>query len=264
MSAGSMADEISGGAALAFRRSVFVGRRRKDQARSARVPGGTLMRRNTWAALAAVACLSTAAVQAGWPFSSDEGPRRGTDEWYAMHADDPVGERQVYKFGKLWPPKPRPTGPKQLFIHKYHTQKYWPYPYVTGDRAAVRGVWQSQVDNGWQMATTLYEYHFDPETNALNSAGERQLQWILQSAPADQRQLYVQSMNDSVANQLRVANVQMAATNLAGADAVGPVALRVTHAAGRPAEEVNWILEQQQALRVPPQIQYTAPTSKAK
>jgi hypothetical protein len=113
------------------------------------------------------------------------------------------------------------------------------------------------------MATTLYEYHFNQETNALNGAGERQLQWILQSAPADQRQLYVQSMNDPVANQLRVANVQMAATNLAGADAVAPVTLRVTHAAGRPAEEVNWILEQQQTLRVPPSIQYTAPASNA-
>lgn len=222
------------------------------------------MLRKRWAAIAAVACLSTACVQAGWPFSTDEGPRRGSEEWYAMHADDPVGERQVYRFGKMWPMRPRPTGPKQLAVHKYHTQKYWPYPYVCGDRAAVRGVWQSQVENGWQMATTLYEYHFDRETNTLNGAGQNQLLWIMQSAPAEQRQLYVQSLNDPAANQMRVASVQLAATNLAGADAVPPVALRVTHAAGRPAEEVNWILEQQQALRVPPSIQYTAPTSKAK
>ena len=234
-----------------------------DRICSGHVPGGTLVLRKRWAAIAAVACLSTACVQAGWPFSTDEGPRRGSEEWYAMHADDPVGERQVYRFGKMWPMRPRPTGPKQLAVHKYHTQKYWPYPYVCGDRAAVRGVWQSQVENGWQMATTLYEYHFDRETNTLNGAGQNQLLWIMQSAPAEQRQLYVQSLNDPAANQMRVASVQMAATNLAGADAVPPVALRITHAAGRPAEEVNWILEQQQALRVPPSIQYTAPTSKA-
>ena len=212
--------------------------------------------------MAAAACLSTACVQAGWPFTSD-GPRRGTEEWYAMHADDPVGERQVYRFGKMWPPHPRPVGPSQLCVHKYHTQKYWPYPYVCSDRAAVRGVWQSQVDNGWQMATTLYEYHFNQETNALNEAGQKQLLWILQSAPAEQRQLSVQSLNDPVANQMRVASVQTAAANLAGADAVPPVTLRVTHAAGRSAEEVNWILEQQLELRVPPTIEYAAPKSNA-
>ena len=180
-----------------------------------------------------------------------------------MHADDPVGERQVYRFGKMWPPHPRPVGPSQLCVHKYHTQKYWPYPYVCSDRAAVRGVWQSQVDNGWQMATTLYEYHFNQETNALNEAGQKQLLWILQSAPAEQRQLSVQSLNDPVANQMRVASVQTAAANLAGADAVPPVTLRVTHAAGRSAEEVNWILEQQLELRVPPTIEYAAPKSNA-
>jgi len=214
-------------------------------------------------AIAAAACLSTASVQAGWPFSIDEGPRHGSDEWYELRASDPIGERQVYKFGKFWPTRPRPTGPKQLWVHKYHAQKYWPLPYVCGDRAAVRGVWQSQVDNGWQMATTLYDYHFNPETHALNSSGQQHLQWILQSAPAEQRQLYVQSVNDSVVNQARVSTVQLAAVNLAGADAIAPVALRVTHAVGRPAEEVGWIFEQQQTLRVPPSIQYSAPVSKA-
>lgn len=221
------------------------------------------MQRNRFAAIAAAACLWTANAQAGWPFYTD-GPPRGSDEWYAMHADDPVGERQVYKYGKMWPMRPRPTGPRQLAIHKYHAQKYWPLPYVCGDRAAVRGVWQSQVDNGWQMATTMYVYHFDEETNALNSAGETQLRWILESAPQEQRQLYVQSVNDSVVNQSRVASVQQAVINLAGADAMPSVALRVTHAVGRPAEEVEWIYEQQQALRTPPSIPYSSPASKAK
>ena len=221
------------------------------------------MVRKNLAALAAVACLSAGSIQAGWPFSADEGPRRGTDEWYALRASDPIGERQVYKYGKVWPMRPRPTGPKQLWIHKYHAQKYWPLPYVCDDRAAVRGVWKAQIDNGWQMATTLYDYHFNPDTNTLNTSGEHHLQWILQSAPAESRQLYVQSVNDAAVNQSRVAAVQLAAANLAGPDAVSPVALRMTHAAGRPAEEVSWIFEQQQSLRVPPKIEYTSPASKA-
>ena len=221
------------------------------------------MIRKSLAAMAAAACLSAAYAQAGWPFSSD-GPIRGSDEYYEMHASDPVGERQVYKYGKTWPIQPRPTGPKQLWVHKYHTQKYWPHPYQCDDRATVRAVWQAQINNGWQAATTMYVYHFNEETQALNSAGLQHLQWILESAPAEQRQLYVQSVTDSSLNQTRIANVQQAAANLAGADAVGPVALRVTHSVGRPAEEVSWILEQQQTLRVPPSIQYSAPASKAK
>ena len=214
-------------------------------------------------AIAAAACLSSGGSQAGWPFSS-EGPRRGSDEWYEMRASDPVGERQKYKFGKIWPRNARPSGPSQLCVHKYHAQSIWPYPYLCEDRAAVRSVWQAQVDNGWQMATTLYAYHFNPDTHELNSAGMMHLQWILESAPTEQRQLFVQSINDAAVNQMRIATVQAAATNLAGPDAILPVALRVTHAVGRPAEEVDWIFEQQNALRVPPRIEYTAPTSKAK
>ncbi len=181
-----------------------------------------------------------------------------------MRANDPIGERQVYKYGRFWPPRPRPTGPNQLWIHKFHTVKYWPQPYQCDDRAAVRGVWQTQIDNGWQTASTFYDYHFNADTQRLNSAGEQHLQWLLQTAPAEQRQLFVQSVNNPGVNQSRVASVQQAATNLTGVDSVAPVALRVTHSAGRPAEEVEWIMEQQQTLRVPPSIQYTAPASKAK
>lgn len=227
------------------------------------VPGGTIVLRKSLAALAALACLSTVELQAGWPFTSD-GPPRGSDEWYAIHANDPVGERQVYKYGRFWPPQPRPTGPKQLFMHKYHTQKYWPMPYVCGDRDAVYSVWNSQADNGWQSITTLYDYHFDPETNALNHSGQRHLQWILQSAPPERRRISVQASNDPVINQTRVSNVQVAAASVAGASPVSDVALRTTYPAGRPAEEVQWIHEQQQTLRTPPQIQYTAPASSAK
>lgn len=214
------------------------------------------------AAVAVVACFSSVELQAGWPFSSD-GPPRGSDEWYALRATDPVGERRVYKYGKFWPPQPRPTGPKQLFMHKYHTQKYWPMPYVCGDRDAVYSVWNSQAENGWQMMTTLYDYHFDPVTNALNHSGQQHLLWILQSAPAERRRISVQTSTDATVNQMRVSNVQIAAAGVPGAGPVGDIALRTTPSAGRPAEEVQWIYEQQQTLRTPPQIQYTAPASAA-
>lgn len=228
------------------------------------VPGGTIVLRKSLAAIAALACLSAVELQAGWPFSSDNGPPRGSEEWYAMHANDPIGERRVYKYGKFWPPQPRPVGPNQLFMHKYHTQKYWPMPYVCADRDAVTSVWNAQADNGWQMITTLYEYHFDPETNSLNHSGKQHLQWILQSAPPERRRISVQASNDPAINQLRVSNVQVAAAAVPGSSPVSDIALRVTHSVGRPAEEVNWIFDQQQSLRTPPQIQYTPLGSGAK
>ena len=221
------------------------------------------MRRFTLAALAALACLSAVELQAGWPFFSKDGPPRGSDEWYAMHASDPIGERRVYKYGKFWPPQPRPTGPKQLWVHKYYTQKYWPLPYVCEDRATTVGVWDTHSANGWQMATTLYDYHFDQESQALNQAGQSHLLWILTSVPAERRHISVQSAMDPSISQIRLANVQAAATSLQGNASVD-VALSMTPAAGRPAEEVQWLYEQQQSLRTPPQIQYSAGASSSK
>ena len=54
----------------------------------------------------------------------------GSDQWWAEKAALPVGTRQKCWKGKLWPPYPRPTGPKQQFTHLYHAAHYWPYPYV--------------------------------------------------------------------------------------------------------------------------------------
>lgn len=210
----------------------------------------------TLAAFAVMACLSAIDLRAGWPFSSN-GPPRGSDEWYAMHANDPVGERRVYKFGKFWPPQPRPTGPKQLYVHRYYTQKYWPLPYACEDRAATIAVWDAHTANGWQMATTMYEYHFDPETHALNHSGQAHLNWIMSSVPPERRHISIQASADPTTSQIRLANVQAAAAGYQSSGAVD-IALRSTPAAGRPAEEVQWIYEQQQQLRTPPQIQYTA------
>ena len=39
--------------------------------------------------------------------------KRWSPEWYAAEAGEPVGARQKLKYGKMWPPYPRPTGKKQ-------------------------------------------------------------------------------------------------------------------------------------------------------
>lgn len=194
-------------------------------------------------------------VSAGWPFSADGGPRRGTEEWYAAHADDPVGARQKYAFGKLWPERPRPTGPHQLFIHKYHAAHHWPYPYVCADRADVQNIMETQVVNGWIEATTLYDYHFDEATQELNQAGVAHLQWIVSHAPVQYRQTHIASTANPEFNNVRLLSVQKSVSALTG-DSSLSIASRVTHSVGRPAAEVQAIHEARLSGALPPVISY--------
>jgi hypothetical protein len=205
--------------------------------------------------------LSTPALTwGGWPFTS-EGPRKGSREYYEMHAGDPVGERQVYKYGKLWPPQPRAMGEPLPCVHRFYANHYWPFPYNLMDRADVNAVSDAQIMNGWISATTLYDYHFDAETNALNSAGQAQLAWIMANVPVEHRRAFVATTGDSVRNDLRVAQVQSAVANLIGDPGSLPIALRVSTPTGRPAREVDAIFKQRFENMDPPIIPYAAPTS---
>ncbi|MFG0335151.1 MAG: hypothetical protein ACF8TS_17480 [Maioricimonas sp. JB049] len=202
-------------------------------------------------------CLAPVLAHAGWPFSS-EGPTRGTPEFYEWRATDPVGARQEYKYGKLWPPRPRPVGRKQLPIHKYHAAHYWPYPYTCQDRASVTIMANTQVANGWLAATTFHEFHFDPVTHELNSSGQRHLQWLLTDVPPQFRQAYVAAPLDQSAGDRRVASIQAQADRLAGADAMLPVVLRTATPHGRPAHETQMIHDGRIQNMLPPTIQYTS------
>jgi hypothetical protein len=205
--------------------------------------------------------LSVSAVaSAGWPFTTD-GPRKGSREYYEMHAGDPVGQRQKVKYGKVWPPQPRAAGEPLPFIHRYYANCYWPYPYNLMDRADVNAVSDMQVMNGWISATTLYSYHFDQETNALNSSGLAQVEWIMANVPVEHRRAFVATTGDVVKNDLRIAQVQQAVTNLVGDASSLPIALRVSTPSGRPALEVQNIFEERINNMERPVIPYTAPTS---
>lgn len=209
--------------------------------------------------LHALAILLTAPAwsQAGWPFSSDDGPPRGTPEWYEMRAADPVGAPQKYHWGKFWPPRPRPTGPGQTFIHKYHTAHYWPYPYIFEDRAAVESAFQMQAERGWEACSTLYDYHFDPSTHQINAAGRKHLRWILATAPEGLRQTYVAMAEDPAYNGVRLQTAQQAAELLVGVGNAPPLELRYAAPAGRPSNEVQAIHEGRLKNMPQPVIQYT-------
>lgn len=201
-----------------------------------------------WSLCGAIVCgtLVPSAVSAGvfpWPWNVTHPPkmtphRAEREAYYAQRACDPIGARQVYKHGKLWPPFPRPTGPANLPSHLYHAEHYWPYPYNCQDREYVRAISASQISNGWVTMTTLYDYHFD-DTQQLNESGRLQLRWILENAPTRHRHAFVQAGVNQATSDARVAAVKQEAVQLVGADQVPPVLVRVTSPLGRPAEEVD-------------------------
>lgn len=161
------------------------------------------------------------------------------EEKWADRATDPPGTRQVYKYGKLWPPQPRPTGREQSWKHKFHHAHYWPYPYNDTDRQIVRDTLAQQTAGGWVLATTLHDYHFNAETNELNSAGRSHLYWIMTSVPAQFRTVFVAHGLSPQVDEVRVATVDRSAREFG--EQVPPVVMRHSFPSGRPADEADTI-----------------------
>jgi len=177
-------------------------------------------------------------------------------DWYSRRALDPVGSRQRYTKGKLWPPYPRPEGLSMLPSHRFHTAHYWPFPYVCQDRASVREFTAVQANAGWTNQTTLYESHFDPDTQVLTRSGFLHLKWIVTSAPPQRRVVYVQTGDTSAISELRLTSVRGTVEELVGAKNAPPVIPRVTAPIGRNALEVDRIqrgeMDSQPAPRISP------------
>jgi len=214
------------------------------------------MMRLTWMSCLLVLLGVCQSAQAGWPFFSEDGLRRGTPEYYQARAGEPAGTRQKFLYGKMWPVRPRPVGPEQTFVHKYHSAHYWPHPYVCADREVMRSTMQMQTTNGWQAGTTLYDYHFDPSTNALNIAGQERLYWIMTHVPVQYRTAFVASARDPQSNSVRTMNVENEIARVAGNGTSIPVVVRAASPLGRPATEVDAIIKAANGAAPPPSITY--------
>lgn len=162
-------------------------------------------------------------------------------DWYARRALDPVGTRRKYSKGKFWPPYPRPEGLSMLPSHRYHAEHYWPLPYVCDDRTYVRDLIARQENAGWIDNTTLYDYHFEPDTQELNRAGRLHILWVVRNAPQHRRILYVQTAENVKQTDIRLASTRVATTNVVGNTALPPIVPRVTSPLGRNAMEVDAI-----------------------
>lgn len=215
----------------------------------------------TCAALTSLAFCAGCSMLSGGETCSDgsscDGPRIWSKEWYEMQAGEPVAEHQKWKFGKAWPPYPRPVGKNPPGKHIRHAAKYWPWPFECDDRAYVRAVSNLQTTQGWIVAETLYDYHFDPMTQGLTPAGMVHLRWILENVPADRRCAWVQSAGDPALSQHRLDIVRENAVAMVGEENCPPVMLRVGRTFGRPAAELDALRKAYMQTLPQPRIQYT-------
>lgn len=161
-----------------------------------------------------------------------------SDEWWAMRAGDPPGSRQVEKDGKLWPPFARPTGEKQHWVHKYHHSHYWPHPYNCDDQAFVRNLLDQQTAAGWVGATTLQDYHFEPDTQQLSSVGRDHLLWIVNATPVQYRTVYIAQTPAQGIDAQRTAAVEQTIREFRPEGGI-PIQLRYDRYRGRPAQEID-------------------------
>ncbi len=200
-----------------------------------------------------------------WSGGSEDpnAPSYFSDDYYDYYSNQPVGTRQVWRYGKLWPPFPRPTGNKLPWKQRYHAAHYWPYPYMCQDREVVRTFIQTHVDNGWILQTTLYDYHFNEETSELNQAGVTHLRWILGNAPEQYRTCWVQTGPTPAISELRVASVQAAAAEMVGPENIPQVALRADSPNGLPAQHIDTQYRKYLSTMREPRIQYEPPRSNA-
>ena len=167
----------------------------------------------------------------------------GSDGWWAEQGELPPGVRRTWKKGKVWPARPRSDAPPQQFSHTYYAQHYWPLPYTCHDRAAVRGLMETQAALGWQGETTLYNRHFDTATQKLTRAGELHLEYILRDVPVERRSVWVQSTFSEELDGVRLESVRTSMSQRLKSIEGVPLAVRECREFGRPAAEVEVISE---------------------
>lgn len=180
----------------------------------------------------------------------------GDAEFWCPESDSLPGSRVKYHSGKQWPLEPRPCGPSEPCCHRYHTAHYWPDPYRWQDRVSVRTHFAMQANAGWMTNTTLYDQHFDPETQELNEAGRVHLKWILLYAPPQRRVPWVQAGDTPQINETRLASTQAEAAAMVGMNCA-PISLRICQAYGGGAQEVDLIRRAYLSSLPNPRISYT-------
>jgi hypothetical protein len=97
----------------------------------------------------------------------------------------------------------------------YHRNCHWPQPFIYPDRDAARAPFETMVIKGWQRQNTLGDYHFDPNTHALNRAGEMRVRAISLGVHPERRTVLVYRGATPEITAARMASVERYTTHLA-------------------------------------------------
>lgn len=125
------------------------------------------------------------------------------------------------------------------FKAKYREVHNWPKPYTEMAATSVQTMLAAQVQKGWTRATTLQDYHFDPETHELNRAGRIHLNEIARHTPLERRFIFIEATDDASDTQTRVADVRRTVCAWVGEKNVPPLQVVQTPAYGAKAEEMK-------------------------
>lgn len=187
--------------------------------------------------------------------------KAGWKDWWSTEEEGFPGSTQKQKHGRYWPPYYRPQGKEAPLVHQYHYAYYWPYPHTCEDRDLVRGPIAQQNSNGWMTETTLYEHHFDPYTQTLNSAGRTHLRWILFETPMEYRTAFIAPADNAEMTQARLTHVQTVAAEMTG-QAACPTPPIIVRNYGRPvltpAQDIDLLRRSYLATMPVPRIQSSA------
>jgi hypothetical protein len=98
----------------------------------------------------------------------------------------------------------------------------------------------TQTALGWQEETTIYDRHFDHNSQQLTRAGELHLEYILHVVPVERRAVYIQSTHDPVLDGMRTESVNAVLSRMNSSTDI-MVTVRDCQQLGRPAAEVQQI-----------------------
>jgi hypothetical protein len=142
----------------------------------------------------------------------------------------------------------------------------WPQPFICPDRQAVREPFAVMVANGWQRQNMLADHHFQAADGQLTEAGRLKVQWILNDAPEQHREIYVHRAATPQEMAVRMQIVQQFVAQVASFGPPPPVLETNMPDEGWAAERVDAIGRKLQAAtpdpKLPPKDQGNGGSSK--
>jgi len=119
----------------------------------------------------------------------------------------------------------------------------WPEPYTSIAKEEVQAPIDIQVANARVVEQTLWDYHFEPNSERLNSTGRQRLRWIAPQAQDTYPVIYVAAIDDAELTQRRVARVQVVLDEIAGPDSGVQVVQADARMVGLPGRHVETVFK---------------------